>query len=101
MLLGKLKVPNENFDLSNGSKEEINARKQNELGYSEILLSMQDPVCITVVDDARTTDRPNGDTKLAWEQLKDLFAPKYATSKMILKRDFANCNLNNAQDPDE
>ena len=60
-------------------------RRKNEVAYCELLVTMDDPVCITCVNDARTDELPSGDTKKAWMDLKELYEPKNSTTKMLLK----------------
>lgn len=94
-------VPPEEKDLSACTKEEVEERKRKEVAYAELLLSMTDEVRITEVNESVTNDLPTGNVKLGWSKLSAMFAPKDATSKMLLLREFSNSHLNENKDPED
>ena len=70
ILMGTMKVLDESQKLDpTADAEEIKAWKGNEKAYVQITLCMKDVVRFNIVETAITSDLPNGDSLLAWEQL--------------------------------
>ena len=70
ILLGNSTVPKEDEDVS-ADKTKEKLREQNELGFEELLLSMDinssaGKVAFNVVDRATSDDSPSGSSALAW-----------------------------------
>jgi hypothetical protein len=52
----------------------------NELAYAELLIGCQDDRCFGIIDGARSTMFPEGDSKLAWKLLNERFEPKNSSN---------------------
>ena len=72
VLTGKVKVLPENEDLED-DKEKLKARSNNEKAYTDLVLSMEDEVCFSYVDGAKSTMLPSGDAALAWKRLNSKY----------------------------
>lgn len=99
---GNAVIPDEHDTLDPvDDKSKIQMRKKNEMAYCEILLSMKDTKFITCISDAKSKLLPSGDVNLAWIKLKEIFEPKDAATKLMLKRKFSNSKMESDDDPDE
>ena len=98
VLLGKVGIPKDAETLSTDESKE--ARKANVQVYTELLLSCVEEVCFGCVDTAKTTDNPEGDSKLAWQNLLDKYESKSETTKVELKRQYHASKLEKNCDPD-
>jgi len=70
-------------------KDEKRCRDANNYTYEEMLLSIQTKtnkgcVAFHIVTGSISTDLPDGDTALAWERLKNKYAPKITPRKLEL-----------------
>eukprot|EP00977_Amphora_coffeiformis_P003537 scaffold679_cov223-Amphora_coffeaeformis.AAC.1 len=88
-------------ETQDADKPKIKARKANDDGYNELLLSIEDEVCFGLVDGAVTPDLPDGDLAKAWTALKNKFEPKTKTAMTDLKLDFTKCKMEEGEDPEE
>ena len=88
-------------DTKEGKAQE-EARKQNERGYSELLLSVSDEVTFGLIDGSRTTDLPEGCLMTAWNKLERKFVPKTNATMVKLVKEFGQMSLKDKKkDPDE
>jgi len=87
-------------------KEEKRCRDGNNYAYEEMLLSIQTKtdegrVAFHIVTGSVSTDLPDGDAALAWERLKNKYAPRITPRKLELRREFQVCKLKNSEhDPE-
>ena len=100
ILIGTVKAPKASEDEDKLSESDVEAREQNELAYTELLLSCKEVVCFGLIDESKTEDLPDGDARLAWSKLMDKFEPKTNSSRANLKTSFQNCKMESGQDPD-
>ncbi len=58
------------LDIStDAGKAQLKLREANDDGYTDLLLSQDDDVCFSLVDQAKTTDQPEGCLHTAWTNL--------------------------------
>jgi hypothetical protein len=85
-----------------GSKDFEAFMLRNDVAYAEILTACECDVCFGIVNSSRSDILPDGDAKLAWENLDAKFEPKTKASLIQLKKQFLDCKLTSLnQDPDE
>ena len=105
VLTGKAKPPAATATIdetTDAGKLEKKARTANEQAYNNLLLSCKDEVSFGAVDEAITTEQPDGDAALAWSNLKSRFESETPASKIKLKKEFHDSRLEDAAtDPDE
>ena len=101
VLLGQVVVPKENVILTDAQAAEKNARKANEEGYSDLLLSMEDEVAFGIVNEAKSTDLPSGDLTMAWKNLLNKYAPSTKDELVSVKKEFMQCMMESGDDPEE
>ena len=102
ILTGSVKVPAEKEDLKDTETEKLKARSNNEKAYTDLVLSMEDEVCFSYVDGAKSTKLPSGDAALAWKRLNNKYRPVTKQQRVSQRLDFQNCRLANwKDDPDE
>ena len=65
ILIGSIKAPKASEDEDKLSESDVEAREQNELAYTELLLSCKEVVCFGLIDESKTKDLPDGDAQLA------------------------------------
>ena len=104
ILTGAVKIPEKadtlDETLDNGKKAILIRNKNADL-YAELILSQKDMVVFDLVDEAMTDDLPEGDSALAWRNLKTKYEGTSMTELMDLKKEFYSTKLNNADnDPD-
>ena len=68
VLTGKGKVPPEDEDLKD-DKEKLKIRSNNEKAYTDLVVSMEDEVCFSYVDGAKSIELPSGDAIRNWKVL--------------------------------
>ena len=102
---GKDKAPKHDAALDETTadgKKDKQAREANEKAYNDLLLSCEEEVCFGAVDEAITEDLPDGDAKLAWDNLKARYESTTGASKIQLKKEFSDSRLEDVEtDPDE
>ena len=82
------------------SEERI--KKANSIGYAELVSAVFDETSFGIVEESRTKFFPDGDCAMAWKNLKEMFEPSTASSKVMLKKEFAQSRLTNPdKDPEE
>ena len=102
ILTGSVKVPAEKEDLKDTETEKLKARSNNEKAYTDLVLSMEDEVCFSYVDGAKSTKLPSGDAALAWKRLNNKYRPVTKQQRVSQRLDFQNSRLANwKDDPDE
>ena len=100
ILTGKVVVPVEMDDDVTAEKEET--MRLNDLAYAELMMSCQSDACFGIVDNARSTELPDGDAYKAWKDLQAKFEPNTKAALVATKLDFSKSKLENAStDPDE
>ena len=58
-----------------GKKEKLKARKDNKIGYRDLVMSTEG-ISFTIVENAVSEEFPSGDLKKAWERLERRWNPK-------------------------
>jgi hypothetical protein len=105
ILLGKVDVPphDEVFTGTAAEKATKEAlRAGNDKAYNDLLLACESDICFNLVDEAQTSDLPEGDARLAWNNLVNKYEPKSSMAKVYLKKEFAKCNLgDSSKDPND
>ena len=105
ILTGTQLVPNSTAIIDESTatgKLEAQARLKNEQAYNELLMLCMEEVCFGAVDEATTTNLPDGDAKKAWDNLITKYEPKTTASLVQVKLEFAENKLSDpSKDPDE
>ena len=101
-LLGKATIPPHDKVLdATKDAEEIKNRDLNDMAYANLLLSMEDDTAWNLVNNAKSTELPDGDAALAWTKLNDLYEPKTVLLEFDLSEMFGKCKLkSNSSKPD-
>ena len=81
-------------------------RDANELAYEDLILCIDSTtsagrVAFSCVKGSKTAEIKGGDCAVAWKRLHNKFEPKTAPSRLNLKKQFLQSNLQTRQDPDE
>ena len=74
-------------------KEEMRLRKANNNTYCDLVLACHADIGYDLVDEAVTTNLPEGDANLAWNKLKERFDPQDTADKFRLKGKFTRSKL--------
>ena len=101
VLVGATEVPAAATVLTDQQVTLQAARKANEDGYADLLLSMEDEVTFNIVNEAKTTDLPDGSLPKAWKDLKARFAPSTKSELVDLRREFMTLTIETGDDPEE
>jgi gag-polypeptide of LTR copia-type len=80
-------------------KKLLNSRALNVQAYSALCISCEGSA-FGIVERAATPRLPNGDTALAWKSLCEKYEPTTQMSLVILKKQFAQCNMGKETEPD-
>ena len=88
VLLGIEEMPEDK-----NSKDFDDFSKNNDMAFADLLMACDEDVCFDLVDNSRTEDLPDGDARLAWEELNAKFEPSTTMSLVALKREFTLCCL--------
>jgi hypothetical protein len=67
--------------------------KNNNMAFADLMMACEDDVCFDLIDNSRTQELPDGDSRLAWAELKSKFEPTTTMSLIALKREFILCCL--------
>ena len=97
ILIGTVDLPDQNDQGDESSK----LKKLNELAYNDLMLSFKDEISFSSVEKALTTDYPDGNSRIAWQNLLQKYEPRTSAYKVELKKEFNNSKLIKGQDPDE
>ena len=82
-------------------KRKMKARKVKENGYHDLILANQNPVAFNLVEKATSTDLPDGDSKMAWDSLKQKYESKTPSTMVSLSDQYHRSKLENVQvDPE-
>ena len=74
---------------------------KNVQAYSDLMLSCQEEVIFGIVVESVSNTFPDGDAKLAWDNLYERFEPTTGAEKIRLKSEFQKMRINDAtEDPD-
>jgi gag-polypeptide of LTR copia-type len=84
---------------NSGHKPEIAKRDQNIGAFMLLTLAMTDAVSFEAVDSSKATDFPDGDAKLAWSTLTNIYQPNNESELQALRQQFNNCALTDASYP--
>jgi hypothetical protein len=98
---GEQAVPAHDVVLTDTQVVQQRAREYNEAGYADLLLSMEDEVSFNVVNEARTTELPDGSLSKAWKALHDKYAPTTKSELVELKKEFMSLSISSGEDPEE
>jgi gag-polypeptide of LTR copia-type len=82
-------------------EEQMKHAEKNDAGYAELLMSCQSDAVFGIIDNARSDNFPDGDVKVAWEDLMGKFEPNTKTALVATKLEFSKSKLESASDPDE
>ena len=75
--------------------------EENTQAYNELLFSCRDNVTFGIIDEATSKMFPEGDARVAWQNLKDKYEPDTGTAKVQLRLEFQQTSLGEDEDPDE
>ena len=78
-------------------KKAIEVWDKNEQAYSYLLLSVTG-VPFNLVEGSKTEKSPEGDAKLAWDNLLKKYEPKEITALVDEETEFADCQMNSCED---
>ena len=95
VLLGTINVPDDDEDIDKddiGAEELLAARKANVMAYSALGLACEG-AALGLVEGSVTEGLPNGDAGLAWRNLCRKYEPNTRMSLVSLKKEFAECKL--------
>ena len=95
VLLGTINVPDDDEDIDEddiGAEELLVARKANVMAYSALALACEG-AALGLVEGSVTEGLPNGDAGLAWRNLCRKYEPNTRMSLVSLKKEFAECKL--------
>lgn len=104
VLIGEVSVPKHDAPIdvtTSAGKDQMKARKANDLAYSDLLLSFEDIVNFALIDEATTTDHPEGDAAKAWKNLLNKHEPNTSANKVQLKGKFQQSRLNSVKNDPE
>jgi len=104
ILTGKVVPPDDSESLDSANTEEakkIVLREANEKAYNDLLLACSDDVSFSIVGASISEKHPDGDAAKAWKSLTAKFEPDTGTTKVELKREFAESKMGDkSDDPD-
>ena len=95
VLLGKTVVPpqDEVLDVNTPSdKIKFKGRKENEKAYNDLILACSGEIGFAIVDESVTKELPDGDSELAWNELRRRFEPDTSADKVKLKENLMRVN---------
>ena len=87
VLLGTEIVPKANDvinDKDDAGKKLLQAKKNNSMAYSALVLACQDEVIFEAVEEAQKEDLPDEDVTLAWKTLLATYQPDTTSNKVAL-----------------
>ena len=61
--------------------------------YNDLVLSCQEDVTFGIIDEAISTDFPDGDARLAWKNLTEKYEPTTGASKVQLKQELSSVQV--------
>ena len=98
VLLKVVKTPAHDFDFStitDDADREIQKKivEQNNNAYRDLLLYMKEQTEFNIISQAISTELPDGDASMAWENLKDEFKPETGNKYVKLKGEFYKSSL--------
>ena len=99
VLLGTETVPKADDiidDKDDVGKKLLQARKNNSMAYSALVLACQDEVSFGAVEEVQTEDLPDGDVALAWKILLAIYQPDTTSNKVALLQEFTSNILKDA-----
>jgi gag-polypeptide of LTR copia-type len=67
--------------------------KNNNMVFADLMMACEDNVCFDLIDNWRTQELPDSDSRLAWEELRSKFEPTTTMGLIALKREFTLCCL--------
>ena len=67
--------------------------------YSDLLLSMEDSVCFSIVDMARSNDHPQGCFRTEFRKLKENFESTSQVDRCEIKLEYEIMRMKNNEDP--
>ena len=106
LMLGKERLPTPTFlpstEDADTVQQAIDKKKMslNRKAYNKLLLCCQDEISFGAVDEAISNKYPDGNYQEAWNNLLDKNKPCTTTTKVELKKKFADMKLPQGSDPD-
>jgi hypothetical protein len=102
LLLGLKEIPKASEEVD---AEGAKIRDLNELGYSDLTLSMDTDspagnVAFGIVRSSKSTEYPDGNIAVAWERLRRKYAPTTAATLSKYQEKFFTAKLKKGSDPD-
>ena len=85
ILSGDMKLPIEDSTNADAIRR---FKKLNNFGYYCLNYAVEDKICFSLIDSARTDKLPEGDCALAWKLLKEKYKPRQAGSKQQFLMEF-------------
>ena len=105
VLTGKMKVPAKTDVLDptkDADKKKLKARKANDSAYHDLVLANQTAVAFNLIDNAVSTDLPDGDAAKAWKALNKKFDSTSSSTLVSLSELFHSSALTDIwTDPEE
>ena len=98
ILTGKVAVPASTASLTDAG--DIARRQGNDDAYADLVLSMEDETAFNIVNEARTTELPDGSAKKAWDDLFSKYAPSTKDELVATKKEFNMCVMEKDEDPE-
>ena len=68
--------------------------------YSDLLLSMEDNVCFSIVDMARSNDHPQGCFSTEFKKLKEKFESTSQAARCEIKLEYESMKMKTHEDPE-
>ena len=104
-MTGKIKVPAKSDVLDptkEADKKKLKARKANDSAYHDLVLANQTAVAFNLIDNAVSTDLPDGDAAKAWKALNKKFDSTSSSTLVALSELFHSSALTDIwTDPEE
>ena len=95
VLLGTEVAPDDELEVDTddvGGEELLEARRANVMAYSALALACEG-AALGLVEGSVTEGLPNGNARLAWQNLCRKYEPTTRMSLVSLKKEFAECKL--------
>ena len=87
-------------DIEIKSEDKDQNEELNLMLYSDLLLSMEDNVCFSIVDMARSNDHPQGCFRTEFKKLKEKFESTSQAARCEIKLEYETLKMKNNEDPE-
>ncbi len=102
ILTGEELAPGESVVVADNDTENKRLRKANISAYNALLHAMMSDTAYDRVENARDSDFPNGNAKVAWDKLVKKYQPDSLTEAASLEKKFEKLTLSNPKkDPED